>query len=51
VAIGSKFLEIRATNKCTLKKIITVIDANNPPRNPDLPLIIISTIKATMAVN
>jgi len=37
VAKGSKFLETRATSKCTLKKIITVSDAKTPPYKPDLP--------------
>jgi hypothetical protein len=44
VAIGSKLRDSRATNRCILKKIITVPDASKAPINPDLPLTIVITI-------
>ena len=49
VAVGSSSLETLATNRCTLKKIITVIDANAPPMKPAFPFKITSTIKPNIA--
>ena len=52
VAIGSKLRDSRATNRCTLKKIITVTEASSAPSNPDLPLAIVIIItKITEVIN